>query len=101
VGSADVEFTHVGSSWENNKVYGLTNFLSVLWYTVAGWCGVGRDEAHAVTMFDGGGQHDGNSSPASAVPTGPGYYMNWIDAANDGHRIQQSGDGRGGPGFYM
>lgn len=34
-------------------MYGLTNFLSVLWYTVSGWFGAGHGEARAVTLFDG------------------------------------------------
>jgi hypothetical protein len=34
-------------------MYGLTNFLSVLWHSVMGWFGLGRKRAHAVTLFDG------------------------------------------------
>lgn len=34
-------------------MYGLTNFLSVLWYSALGLFGLGRSEGHAVTLFDG------------------------------------------------
>jgi hypothetical protein len=34
-------------------MYGLTNFLSVLWYTVMGWFGLHRLVPHAVTLFNG------------------------------------------------
>lgn len=32
-------------------MYGLTNFLTVIWYTVLGWFGIGRERAHAVTLY--------------------------------------------------
>jgi hypothetical protein len=34
-------------------MYDLTTFLAGLWHTVAGWLGVGRNEAHAVSWFNG------------------------------------------------
>lgn len=34
-------------------MYGLTNFLSVLWYSVLECFGLGRDVARAVSLFDG------------------------------------------------
>lgn len=34
-------------------MYGLTNFLSVLWYSVLGCLGLRSGRANAVTLFDG------------------------------------------------
>ncbi|MGM9489637.1 hypothetical protein [Ideonella sp. YS5] len=34
-------------------MYSLTNFLAVLWYTMLGWFGIGRDTAHTVTLYNG------------------------------------------------
>jgi hypothetical protein len=45
-------------------MYGLTNFLSVVWYSVMGQFGVGRERAHAVTLFNGS-----DETPSQALAT--------------------------------
>ena len=48
-------------------MYGLTNFISVLWYSVAGWLGIGHGAAQAVTLFDGRGTGVETSSSAQRL----------------------------------
>lgn len=46
-------------------MYGLTNFLSVLWYSVLGCLGLRSGRANAVTLFDG------TNAPAARTERGP------------------------------
>jgi hypothetical protein len=49
-------------------MYSVTNFLSVLWYTVAGWFGVGQSQARAVTLFDGSARAPLDSTDGASIP---------------------------------
>jgi hypothetical protein len=68
-----VVFAHKGLPGDK-KMYGLTNFLSVLWYTAAGWFGIGRDQAHAVTLFDGNDPLDAEAAESKLAFKDDGRY---------------------------
>lgn len=78
-------------------MYGLTNFLAVLWHTVAGWFGVGRGEVHAVTLFNG----DDETPKTDRVRRQEGLvFTSRGDAiANGGFGVRVGGD-EDGPGLY-